>query len=457
MIKSLNPYNQEEIGNFEETSIPDLDRKLYEAQKGFATWRYTGFEERAGYLRALADLLRKNTDEVATLISREMGKVIGDSRKEVNKSAMALDYFAEHGKEYLDDQVKKTDKGEGIIAYQPLGVVLGIMPWNYPFWLFFRFASTTLMAGNTILLKHSSDVPACAQKIDKIFQEACVPGGVFQNLVVRPDKIENIVKDFRVQAASLTGSVEAGSELARHAGKNIKKVVLELGGSDPFIVLEDADVKKAAESGARSRMKNFGQSCDAAKRFILHKNIADEFLEAFRETMDQMKFGDPMDEESDYACMSSPGQKNLLRSQVRDSVDQGAEVFWKGNQAPENDAFFNPMILTGVRQGMPAYREELFGPVASVMVASDGVEAVRIANDSDYGLGASIWTGDLERGWKMSREVQAGIIYINDEVHSRPELPFGGVKKSGIGREMAVAGSREFTNRKSIWYDVNKE
>ena len=452
MIKSVNPFNNQEIGRFEEISIAELDRRLLQAQVGFTSWRKTSFEERAGFLRTLSNLLRENTDRYATLISSEMGKVIGDARKEVNKSAMALDFFAEHGETFLQDEVRKTDDGEGVVMYQPLGVVLAIMPWNYPFWQFFRFAATTLMAGNAIVLKHSSQVPVCGMEIEKIFEEACLPGGVFQNLLIRSDKIDNIIKDFRVQAASLTGGIGAGSEVAMQAGKHIKKVVLELGGSDPFIVLEDADVQKAAEAAARSRMKNFGQSCDAAKRFIIHQDIADEFMQAFSEAMSKFRFGDPLDEESDFACLSSSSQKEKLESQVQQSIDQGAKVYWKGDQVDGEGAFFNPMILTGVTPDMPAYREELFGPVASVMEATDGIEAVRIANDTDYGLGASVWTGDLERGWKVSREIQAGIIYINDEVHSRPELPFGGVKKSGIGHEMATVGAREFTNRKSVFY-----
>ncbi len=451
-LTSLNPFNNEEIGQFERTSLPGQDRILHQAQLGFATWRQHSFEERAGYLRALSGVLKEYSDEFASLISREMGKVIGDSRKEVNKSSMALEYFAEHGREYLEEEIRRTDGGEGLVLYQPLGVVLGIMPWNYPFWQFFRFAATTLMAGNTIVLKHSSKVPACAKAIGEVFDQACMPAGVFHNMVVASSQIDPIIKDFRVQAASLTGGVEAGSRLAEQAGKHIKKVVLELGGSDPFVVLEDADVEKAAESAAASRMKNFGQSCDAAKRFIVHRQVYGDFLDAFREAMKGFRFGDPLKEESDYACLVSKGQKDKLQSQVDQSLGAGAKIFWKGNSVPEGGSFFEPMILTDVQPGMPAYSEELFGPVAAVIEVADGIEAVKVANDTDFGLGASIWTRDQERGWKMAREILAGIIYINDEVHSRPELPFGGIKKSGFGREMAAAGSREFTNRKSIWY-----
>ncbi len=454
MIHSTNPYNNEVIGKFEPTSIQELDNILTLAQQGFTVWRKTGFDQRSNLLKRLASALKDNKEEYATLISNEMGKVIKDSRKEVDKSAMALEYFAEHGESYLSDKPAETGDGEGRVVYEPLGVILGIMPWNYPFWQFFRFAATTLMAGNTVILKHSSQVPACSKKIEEIFEQTSFPGGVFQSLIVSSSKINNIIKDFRVQGVSLTGGPEAGADVALHAGKNLKKSVLELGGNDPFIVLEDADVIKAAKAGAKSRMKNFGQACNAAKRFIVHESLADEFLTLFKKELEVQKFGPPLDDTSDYASLASREQKNLLEKQVNQSLDKGAELYWKGIRTPEKDAFFNPTILTGIKPGMPAYNEELFGPVASVFVVGDGLEAARLANDSDYGLGASIWTGDIERGWKFAREIQAGIIYINAPVRSRPELPFGGIKKSGLGREMAGEGSREFTNKKSLWYPL---
>ncbi|MFW5820536.1 MAG: NAD-dependent succinate-semialdehyde dehydrogenase [Bacteroidota bacterium] len=454
MLKSVNPYNNQVIGEFEQLKVEEIENFLNYAQEGFTAWRQTSFEDRSRFLRNLASELKDNRDEYASLITQEMGKVMKESLKEVDKSAMALEYFAEHGESYLKEEKTKAGEGEGLIIYEPMGVVLSIMPWNYPFWQFFRFAATTLMAGNAIILKHSSDVPACSKKIESIFDKACFPGGVFQTIITSSSNINHVIKDFRVQGVSLTGGISAGSDVALHAGKHIKKVVLELGGSDPFIVLEDADVKEAAKSGVKSRMKNFGQSCDAAKRFILHQQIADEFLEAFKNELKDWKFGDPMDENTDFGSLSSKEQKKILVKQVDQSVQAGAKVFWQDDKAPDKDAFFNPMILTDIIEDTPAYKDELFGPVATVFVVSDGLEAVRIANNTDYGLGASIWTGDLERGMKMSRQVQAGIIYLNDEVHSRPELPFGGVKKSGLGREMAGEGCREFTNKKSLWYNV---
>ena len=454
MLKSVNPYTNEVLAEFEPIKVADLDKNLDRAQNGFINWRQTSFDKRGEMLNSLASVLKKNKDDYARLISQEMGKVIKESRKEVEKSAMVLDYFAEHGPGHLEEERVKAQDGQGVIIYEPMGVILAIMPWNYPFWQFFRFAATTLMAGNSILLKHSSQVPLCAQQIEEIFEEADFPQGVFQNLITSSSNMNNIIKDFRVQAASLTGSIGAGADVAAHAGSHIKKTVLELGGSDPFIVLEDADIKKAARSGVKGRMKNFGQSCDAAKRFIVHHHVADEFLREFKNEMAALVFGDPLNEKSDYASLSSSGQKELLEKQVSESLENGAEVFWKEKKVPGGDAFFNPVILTNVKAGTPAYKEELFGPVAPVFSVKDENEALMIANDTEYGLGASIWSEDFNRARTLAGKVEAGIVNINHEVHSMPELPFGGAKKSGIGREMAGEGIREFTNKKALWYQT---
>lgn len=457
MLRSINPYNNEILGEFELTPVEDLDNNLDLAQNGFVSWRQTSFDQRSQLLMTLASTLRKNKDTYARLISQEMGKVLKESKKEVDKSAMVLEYFAEHGEEYLAEEKIHAEKGKGFIIYEPMGVVLSIMPWNYPFWQFFRFAATTLMAGNSILLKHSSQVPMCAQKIADIFEAAHFPEGVFQNIRTSSSNMHHIIKDFRVQAASLTGGVAAGSEIAKYAGSHIKKVVLELGGSDPFIVMNDANIEKAAQAGVKARMKNFGQSCDAAKRFILHRDIAGEFLQAFRKEMELLTFGDPLDEATDYASLSSKEQKELLDKQVDHSLQMGAEIYWRELKSPDGDAFFNPMILTHINPESPAYREELFGPVASVFEVKDDKEAILIANDTDYGLGASVWSGNMERARKMADKVEAGFVCINEEVHSKPQLPFGGVKKSGLGREMAGEGIREFTNKKSLWYPMGDE
>ncbi len=454
MLQSINPNTKEVIGSFQHASLEEVDNSLFLAQQGFSNWRLKTFDERSHFLKKLAALLRENKRTCAEIISREMGKVIRESIKEVEKSAMVVDFFAEHGARYLKEEKIKLDEGEGLIKYEPLGVVLGVMPWNFPFWQVFRFAAPTLMAGNAIVLKHSSQVPACCEKIEEMFERAGFPGGVFQKLIIPSAMVENIIKDFRVQAVSFTGSLEAGSKVGRFAGEEIKKSVLELGGSDPFIVLEDADIKTAAKAGVSSRMKNFGQSCDAAKRFILHESIAEDFLDAMIEELELQRFGDPLDEKSDFAGLSSQKQKDLLQKQVKISLEMGAEVVWEAEKAPDNDTFFKPLILKGITPDMPAYKEELFGPVFSVFIVSDGLEAIRIANNTEFGLGASIWTEDLVRGWKLLREVQAGIVSINNQVKSRPELPFGGIKKSGTGRELSGEGCREFTNRKSVWYSI---
>ena len=456
MLQSVNPFTNEVLAEFELIDVANLDRNLDHAQSGFVNWRQTSFDERSQMLITLASTLKKNKDTYAELISREMGKVIKESRKEVEKSAMVLEYFAEHGPDYLQDEKVEAQEGLGEILYEPMGVVLAIMPWNYPFWQFFRFASTTLMAGNSILLKHSSQVPMCAEKIQQIFDSANFPPGVFQNLITSSSNMNNIIKDRRVQAVSLTGSISAGADVAAHAGSHIKKTVLELGGSDPFIVLDDADIKQAAKSGVKGRMKNFGQSCDAAKRFILHRDIADDFLAEFKNELASMMFGDPLNEDSDYASLASKEQKDLLDQQVAQTLQNDAEIFWKGRKAPDGGAFFNPMIITNIKSGTPAYKDELFGPVAPVFIVKDEKEAIMIANDTEYGLGASIWSQDFDRARSMADKVEAGIVNLNHEVHSMPELPFGGVKKSGIGREMAGEGIREFTNKKALWYETKE-
>jgi succinate-semialdehyde dehydrogenase / glutarate-semialdehyde dehydrogenase len=456
MLQSINPFTYEVLAEFKLTDVADLDKNLDHAQSGFVNWRETTFDERSQMLISLASTLKKNKDAYAGLISREMGKVLKESRKEVEKSAMVLEYFAEHGPDYLEEEMVKAQEGQGIILYEPMGVILAIMPWNYPFWQFFRFASTTLMAGNSILLKHSSQVPMCAEKIQEIFDAANFPPGVFQNLITSSSNMNNIIKDHRVQAVSLTGSISAGADVAAHAGSHIKKTVLELGGSDPFIVLDDADIKQAAKSGVKGRMKNFGQSCDAAKRFILHRDIANYFLEEFKNELASMVFGDPLNESSDYASLSSKKQKELLDKQIEQTLSNDAEILWKGIKAPEDGAFFNPMIITNIKPGTPAYKDELFGPVAPVFIVKDEKEAIMIANDTEYGLGASIWSQDFHRARRMADKVEAGIVNLNHEVHSMPELPFGGVKKSGIGREMAGEGIREFTNKKALWYETKE-
>jgi succinate-semialdehyde dehydrogenase / glutarate-semialdehyde dehydrogenase len=456
MIRSVNPYTNSELTAFHEDGFDVLDQKLDFAERSFSIWKKTKYVERAAFISKCASLLKKKKYEYARLITSEMGKVIKESVKEIEKCIRTCEFFAERSEMFLRSSLVhlNDNKGEGMITYEPMGVILGIMPWNFPFWQVFRFAIPTLMAGNVVILKHSSVVPQCAVKIEEIFKNACFPDSVFQNLLVSSQVIDKIIKDDRIKGVSLTGSNMAGSKIGEYAGKNIKKTVMELGGSDPFIVLEDANVEKAAATGVRSRMTNFGQSCINAKRFILHEKIADKFLASFIKNIEKLKFGDPMDESSDYASLATIEQKEHLLKQVSESVEMGAKVYWQGKKSPNELAFFNPIVLTNVKPGMPAYEEELFGPVACVYVVKDAFEAVHIANDTEFGLGASIWTNDIHRARLLSQNIEVGMVFINEEVTSRPELPFGGTKKSGIGRELSKEGIREFTNKKTIWYPL---
>ena len=451
MIQSINPYSNEIIAEFQETlsndveSILDISRKTFEQERG------RSYTYRMDLLKNCAKLLRENTMEYARIITLEMGKVIKESVQEVEKCAWVCDYYAENGEKFLADQKIKLSKGKGLLTYQPLGVVLGIMPWNFPFWQVFRFAIPTIMAGNTVILKHASNVPHCSIKIQEIFEEAGFPKGTFQSVLLSSSAIKNLIEDNRIKGVSLTGSEGAGSKVGELAGKNIKKMVLELGGSDPFLVLPSADVIQAAQTASKARMLNCGQSCIAAKRFIIHESVSKLFLNHFRDEMNNLVFGNPLNENSDFASLANQQQQETISKQVEESITKGAEMFWFNVEVKNHGAFFNPMILTDITQDMPAYTDELFGPVASVFVVKSVEEAIRTANDTNFGLGASIWSEDKQEALTVAKEIETGIVYINDLVASRPELPFGGVKKSGVGRELSDLGIKEFTNAKAIW------
>ena len=450
-IKSVNPYTNELNAEFSEYSDDQIENVLKRADFSYNSWKKTTFTEREKLLIRLADLLRARKYEFAEIITSEMGKVKKEAVAEVEKSALICNYYAEYGPGFLQKQKLSVPEGESWLVYDPIGPVLAVMPWNFPFYQVFRFAPPTLMAGNTAVLKHSSKVPRCALKIEEIFKSAGFPEGVFQTLLIGSDKVNKVIEDDRIAAVTITGSVNAGSKVAGTSGSNIKKSVLELGGSDPFIVLSDANIEKAAETAAKSRMINCGQSCIAAKRFILVEQIAGEFLSKFRNNLEAMQFGDPMDDKTDYASLAGIDLKEQLAQQISLSTENGAEILWQNNVAPEKDAFFNQVILHNIKTGTPAYEEELFGPVASVFVARDAEEAALKANDSKFGLGASIWTEDRQFGEHFARMIESGIIYINDLVASKPEVPFGGVKQSGYGRELSFSGILEFVNRKTIW------
>lgn len=447
-LKSINPFTQELIKEHKEFTKEETQYKILQAEKAFHTWKKQGYENRSSILNDVAKLLKDNAEEYAATITREMGKPIKESIAEAKKCAWACEYYAENGKRFLQDERIETDASESFVRYEPLGIVLGIMPWNFPFWQVFRFAVPTLMAGNSVLLKHASNIQLCAATIEDIFRKAGLPDHVYINLPVSSSQIEPILEHSAVKAVSLTGSEKAGAIVASQAAKNIKKSVLELGGSNPFIVLEDADMDKAIDIGIQARMQNVGQSCIAAKRFILHKNIAEEYINRLIKKMATLKTGDPMDEETKIGPLASIDQAKALEKQVNDSVAMGANLLVGGNR---HDAFYEATLLTNVKPGMPAFDEETFGPVFSVTIANDTDEAIELANNSTFGLGVSIFTEDREKAKKLSAQIEDGAVFVNALVKSDPRLPFGGTKRSGFGRELSHHGIKEFVNTKTIY------
>jgi succinate-semialdehyde dehydrogenase/glutarate-semialdehyde dehydrogenase len=450
-IESFNPYTGRVLRRFRPFSWTRTEQILGQAQRAATSWRRSTFAQRAAVLHRAAALLRERQSELARLMALEMGKPVVDGRAEVLKCATCCDYYAGHAEQFLADELIKTDAGRSFISYQPLGVVLAVMPWNFPFWQVVRFAAPALMAGNVGLLKHASNVPQCALALEKVFHDAGLPPAAFRTLLIGSDLVEKLIQDDRVRAVTLTGSEGAGSAVAATAGAHIKKTVLELGGSDPFIVLADADLALAAKTAAQSRMINAGQSCIAAKRFIVEKPVLREFIAQLKAHLLMLQSGDPLDEATQYGPLARPDLADDLTRQVEDSVAQGAKVELYGGQSQPGSALFRPMILSNVKPGQRAYEEELFGPVALVLTAKDAADAVRLANDSRFGLGAAIWTRDLKKGEQLAREVESGAVFVNGLVKSMNELPFGGVKKSGYGRELSHLGIREFVNQKSVW------
>ncbi|MBC8083960.1 MAG: NAD-dependent succinate-semialdehyde dehydrogenase, partial [Hymenobacter sp.] len=389
--------------------------------------------------------------ELARIMALEMGKPVTDGRAEALKCASCCDYYADHAAEFLADDLIRTAARRSFISHEPLGVVLAVMPWNFPLWQVVRFAAPALMAGNVGLLKHASNVPQCALALEKIFHDAGFPPATFRALLVGPEMVEKLVGDDRVRAVTLTGSEPAGAQVAATAGRQIKKTVLELGGSDAFIVLADADIDVAAKTAAQARMINAGQSCIAAKRFIVEKPVLREFIAQMKTHLLAYRTGDPLAEDTQYGPLARPDLADELTGQVRDSVAQGAKIELHGGQSRPGTALFRPMMLSNLQPNQRAYHEELFGPVALIFAAKDADDAIRLANDSRFGLGGSVWTQDVRRGEALARRVEAGAVFVNSIVKSSPEMPFGGVKKSGYGRELSYLGIREFVNQKSIW------
>jgi succinate-semialdehyde dehydrogenase/glutarate-semialdehyde dehydrogenase len=450
-IASINPYTGRVERRFRAFSWAQTERIISQAHRAATEWRTTSFAHRTRLMHRAANLLRERQDELARLMALEMGKPVADGRAEAVKCALCCDYYADHAEEFLADDLIKTEAQRSFISHEPIGIVLAIMPWNFPLWQVVRFAAPALMAGNVGLLKHASNVPQCALALEQIFHDAGFPTATFRTLLIENELIEKVLEDDRVRAVTLTGSEGAGSAVAATAGRQIKKTVLELGGSDAFIVLADADLEVAAKTAAQARMINAGQSCIAAKRFIVEKPVLKEFIAKLKTHLLAFRTGDPLSEDTQYGPLARPDLADELTKQVNDSVAQGAKVELHGGQSKPGTALFRPMILSNIKPQQRAYHEELFGPVALVFEAKDADHAVQLANDSRFGLGGSVWTRNVQRGEELARRVEAGAIFVNSMVKSSPEMPFGGVKKSGYGRELSYLGIREFVNQKSIW------
>ncbi|MCG3201985.1 MAG: Succinate semialdehyde dehydrogenase [NAD(P)+] Sad [Gammaproteobacteria bacterium] len=450
-FETVNPATGERLQSYPFLSEGELQDALAEASAASARWRATPIAERAVPMRRAGEVLRTRRDEFAAIIATEMGKLVREARGEIEKCAWVCEYYADEAARMLGDEEVATDASRSYVAYQPLGVVLAIMPWNFPFWQAFRFAAPGVMAGNCGLLKHAPNVPRCALAIEEVFTQAGFPRGVFRSLFIDTEQTGRIIDDPRVRGVTLTGSEAAGRKVAQRAGAALKKVVLELGGSDPFIVLEDADLDLAVSTAVTARYMNAGQSCIAAKRFIVTRGIADEFLARFKAGVEHLRPGDPMQESTTLAPMARADLRDGLHAQVRDSLSKGALAVTGCEPLAGPGWYYAPSILDRVTPGVRAYEEELFGPVAIVIRVEDESEAVRVANGSRYGLGGSVWTRDAARGERVARGLESGMTFVNGLVKSDPRLPFGGVKASGFGRECSSHGIREFTNVKTVW------
>ena len=450
-IESRNPATGELLTTFPALSPADVEIRLQHAVEAFANWKTTPMSARAEMLRRAADRLERDAVEFGKLMTLEMGKLATAGRDEALKSARGCRYYADHAEAFLRDEECATEARRSYVRYDPIGAVLAIMPWNFPFWQVFRFAAPALMAGNVALLKHAPNVPQCALAIEHIFREAGCPEGVFQTLLVEVDQVPDILADRRVSAATLTGSERAGRDVASRAGHALKKSVLELGGSDPFIVMPSADLDRAVPTAVKSRTINTGQSCIAAKRFILIDAIAEEFLRRFVPAMAALEVGDPLDPSTEIGPLARADLRDGLAQQVDDSVARGARVLLGGARDPRPGYYYPPTVLTDIPKDSPAYRDELFGPVASVFAVKDIDEAIALANDTRFGLGASVWTRNDAEADRFAAALDVGQVFVNAMVASDPRVPFGGVKSSGYGRELGVHGIREFVNAKTVW------
>lgn len=451
-IQAVNPASGEVLKSYQEMTPAAVQEIVGKAHEAFVDWRRTSFEHRAALMRKAAEILRGNAREYARLMAQEMGKPVRDGIAEAQKSASGCDFYAEHAERFLAREPVATEARKSFVAFNPLGVVLAVMPWNFPFWQVFRFAAPALMAGNAAVLKHSSNVPGCALTIEEIFHRAGFPEHLFRTLLIGSRQVEAVIENSLIRAVTLTGSGPAGRAVARKAGEMLKKTVLELGGSDPYLVLEDADLELAAAVATKGRLVNSGQSCIAAKRFIVVDKVLKEFEALFVKRMSAAKMGDPLSEETEVGPQAAHELRDSLHRQVEASVAKGARCLLGGTIPSHPGAYYPPTVLTNVGKGMPAYEEELFGPVAAIIPVRDEAEAIATANDSVFGLGGGVLTRDLARGERIAAEmIESGCVFVNEPVRSDPRLPFGGVKESGYGRELSVYGIREFVNIKTVF------
>ncbi|MFC4740548.1 NAD-dependent succinate-semialdehyde dehydrogenase [Flavobacterium ponti] len=449
-IQSINPYTLEKLKSFEEMNESEIEKAIAKADETYQKWKFTSFEERAKVLNKVASIIKEKKSELSKLITLEMGKLISQAEYEIDYAVSIFEYYAKNAKDFLADESLKVEIGEAFIRKSPIGVLLGVEPWNFPFYQVARFAAPNIMIGNTILLKHASNVPQCAQAIEDIFKETNAPEGLYTNLFLSGSKVSKLIDDKRIQGASLTGSEKAGASLAEAAGKNIKKSVLELGGSDPFIVLEDADIDRATDLAIYGRTVNNGQSCVASKRFIVVEKVADEFLSKFKAKMSALKLGDPMDKETQLGPLSSEDALETILKQVEKAVSQGAKIEVGGKKADLKGNFMEATIISNITPEMDLYKEELFGPVASFYKVKNEEEAIKLANATDFGLGGSVFSKNIERAKNVANQIDSGMVFINHPTKSSTDMPFGGTKRSGYGRELSALGIDEFVNKKLI-------
>ena len=449
-IKSTNPATNKVVKTFEEITDENVDKAIAQADATFQEWKKTDYKHRSEILHKVAGLLREKKKDLAKIITLEMGKLVSEAEGEIKLSAEIFDYYANNAEDFLADKILNPVHGQALIRHSPIGVLLGVQPWNFPFYQVARFAAPNIMVGNTILIKHASIVPQCAIAIEEIFKQAGAPDGLYTNLLLSGKRATALVADKRIKGVSLTGSEAAGASIATEAGKNLKKSVLELGGSDAFIILEDADIEKTVEWAVVGRINNNGECCIASKRFIAVASIAPDFLSRFKNKLAALVIGDPMDEATQLGPLSSEAAAVLIADQVKRAVDGGAKILLGGKRVDREGAFMQPTILTNMLPDNPTYYEEFFGPVAVFFTVKDEKEAIALANDSPFGLGGSIFTQDIERGKKVADQIDAGMVFINHPTWTQADLPFGGTKGSGYGRELSELGIDEFVNKKLI-------